>query len=105
MLGARLLVAGMYVERFLPLWCVCPCVYLAAGFVRACSFLCLGRSFFLSFFWFVWSFLFPSLCWCCLFVLFSLLSFRPRAALPWGFLGPLENHILTYPTQRNAIWN
>ena len=30
---------------------------------------------------------------------------RPRAAFPWGFLWPLEYHMLTYPIHDNAIQN
>ena len=85
LLGARLLVASISVGRFLPLWCVCSCVYLAAGSVRACFLLCLCRSV-LSFCWSVWSFLFLLFPLVCFFVLFSLRLLAPRAALlgtPW----------------------
>ena len=60
---------------------------------------------FFVFLWCVWSFLVPLLRWFCLLVRFPLLSFRPRAALPWGFLVPLEDHILKYPSHRIVIWN
>ena len=77
---------------FLPLWCVRPRVGLAVGSVRAC-FLLLVVALFLSFCWSVWSFLFHRFRWFCLFVLFSLLSCWPRAALPWGVLGSWKPHI------------
>ena len=54
---------------------------------------------------FVWSFLLLCSVGLSSFSLSSLRLSRPRAALPWGFLGPLEYHILTYPTHDNATQN
>ena len=81
--GARVLVAGMYVGRLLPLWCVRSCAWLAACSVRGRFVPCLCCAFLSFSFVLVRSFLLPRLCR--FFLSFSLLSFfRPRAALPVG---------------------
>ena len=106
LLGARVLVVGLCVGRFLPLWCGRSLIGLAACAVRACSCPCLCRSF-LSF-WSCSAVSVSSSFVACVvgsffLSLLSLFLFWPRAALLWIGLGSLGNRVLIHPIHVNGI--